>query len=166
MNNSIVPFSPSASSLVDIRLDVQRYPRIKNIPQPVALQGLAAIVAMAYNYTGREYSPESIAMVSNALYAELLADDLGIGTANITIEEIGRAVRRAVLGEQEMYGINVSSLYKVICAYCTGEGHAAQTAANNRRRAEREKALKASAAGAMLQAYSGEVIKALNPHNK
>ena len=158
MSNSIVPFTPSACSLVDIRLDSQKYPRIKNIPQPAAVSGLAAIVAMAYNYTGREYTPESIGLVSNALYSELMADDLGIGTANITIEEIGRAVRRAVLGEAEMYGINVSSLYKVICAYCTGDGHAAQTAANNRRRAEREKALKASAAGAMLTSYSGALL--------
>ena len=158
MSSNIVPFSPSADSLVDIRMDTQRYPRIKALPQPVAIDRLGAVVAMAFNYTGREYSPELIAAVASALYAELMADDLGVGTANITIEEAGRAVRRAVLGETEMYGINVSSLYKVICAYATGEGHDAQVTANNRHRKLREAQLKASAAGAMLQVYSGKLL--------
>lgn len=159
MSSNIVPFQPSAASLVDIRLDTQRYPRLKNIPQPAALQSLGAVVAMAFNYTGRAYDPDSIQMVATALYSELMADDFGVGTANITIEEIGRAVRRAVLGETEMYGINVSSLYRVICDYATGDGHAAQVAANNRHQKERQKALDASAAGAMLTTYAGKMLK-------
>ena len=158
MSSNIAPFVPTAASLVDIRLDAQNYPRIKNIPQPTAISRLGAVVAMAFNYTGREYTPDSVAMVASALYAELMADDLGVGTANVTIEEVGRAVRRAVLGEVEMYGINVSSLYKVVCNYATGEGHDAQIAANNRHKREREAALKASAAGAMLQVYSGALL--------
>lgn len=166
MSSDIVPFSPSAVSLVDIRLDSQTYPRIKHIPQPVALSQLGTIVAMAYNYTGREYTTETIGMVAAALYSELMADDLGVGTANITIEEIGRAVRRAVLGEVEMYGINVSSLYKVVCNYATGDGHAAQIAANNRHQAERKAALAASTAGKMMEIYAGRTLKntSINPH--
>lgn len=158
MSSNIVPFKPSGASLVDIRIDPQRYPRIKSIPMLQALNDIGAIVAMAFNYTGREYTPETLQLVAGGLYTELITDELGVGTSNITIEEIGRAVRRAVLGETEMYGINVSSLYKAICAYCTGEGHAAQTAANNRRRAEREKALKVSAAGAMIESYTGKLL--------
>lgn len=158
MSSNIVPFKPATASLVDIRLDTQNYPRIKNIQPPTAISRLASVVAMAFNYTGREYSTDSVLAVASALYGELMADDFGVGTANITIEEVGRAVRRAVLGETEMYGINVSSLYKVICDYATGDGHAAQIAANNRRRAEREKALKASAAGAMLESYTGKLL--------
>ena len=166
MNNNIIPFSPSAASLVDIRLDSARFPRIKNIPQPTAISGLSAVVSMAFNYTGREYSTDAVLAISSALYGELMADDFGLGTANITIEEIGRAVRRAILGEREVYGINVSSLYKIVCDYAEGEGHAAQVAANNRSRAQRTAQLKASAAGAMLDSYSGELIKKLNPHTK
>ena len=158
MSSNIVPFSPSAVSLVDIRMDSQTYPRIKNLPQADAVHGLAAVVAMAFTYTGREYTPESVALVASALYSEILADDLGVGTGNITIEEVGRAVRRAVLGEMEMYGINVSSLFKVVCNYALGEGHDAQVAAYNRRQKEKQAALKASAAGAMLQVYSGKLL--------
>lgn len=158
MNNSIVPFQPAATSLVDIRLDSQNFPRIKNITQPTAISRLASVVAMAYNYTGREYTTDSVLAVASALYGELMADDFGVGTANITIEEVGRAVRRAVLGESEMYGINVSSLYKVICDYATGDGHAAQIAANNRRQKERQAALDKSAAGVMLNAYTGAML--------
>lgn len=158
-NSQIVPFRPSATSLVDIRLNAEQYPRIKALPQPVAVQGLAAVVAMAYNYTGRAYDADAVTLVATALYGELMADDLAIGTANITIEEIGRAVKRAVLGEQEMYGINVSSLYKIVCNYATGEGHDAQIAANNRHAAERKKALASSAAGTMLTAYTGALLK-------
>lgn len=163
MNNSIVPFQPSATSLVDIRLDAQNFPRIKNIPKPTAISRIASVVAMAYNYTGREYTTDSVLAVASALYGELMADDFGVGTANITIEEVGRAVRRAVLGEVEMYGINVSSLYKVICDYATGDGHAAQIAANNRRQKERQAAIAASPVGTMLTAYSGKMLKESNP---
>lgn len=159
MSSEIVPFKPSAVSLVDIRLDTQNYPRIKNIPPTTAIHDLGAVIAMAFNYTGREYSPESVGMVASALYSELMADDFGVGTANITIEEAGRAIRRAVLGETEMYGINVSSLYKVICDYATGDGHAAQIAANNRRQKERKQALAQSSAGAMLTTYEGKMLK-------
>lgn len=158
MSSNIVPFQPSAVSLVDIRLDAQKFPRIKNLPQTTAIHNLGAVVAMAFNYTGREYTSESVGMVASALYAELMADDFGVGTANITIEEVGRAVRRAVLGETEMYGINVSSLYKVICDYATGDGHSAQIAANNRRQKERQARLKASAAGALMTAAEGALL--------
>lgn len=164
MNNSIVPFAPSAASLVDIRLNTRDYPRIKSLSYSNAVHDLGAVVAMAFNYTGREYTPESVALVAASLYNELMADDLGIGTANITIEEVGRAVKRAVLGEVEMYGINVSSLYKVICNYATGEGHDAQVAANSRHKREREAALKASPAGAMLDSYAGRMLKSQS-HN-
>ena len=159
MNNKIVPFAPSTASLVDIRLDAARYPRIKNIPQPTAISGLSAVVAMAFNYTGRETSTDAILAIASALYGELVADDFGLGTGNITIEEIGRAVRRAVLGEREMYGINVSSLYKVICDYAEGEGHAAQVAANNRHKKQTQQTLAAHPAGAMLTAYTGALLK-------
>lgn len=166
MSSNIVPFKPATASLVDIRLDTQHFPRLKNIPQPTAISGLSSVVAMAYNYTGREYTPDSVLAVASALYGELMADDFGVGTANITIEEVGRVIRRAVLGEVEMYGINVSSLYKVICEYATGDGHAAQIAANNRSKKEREAALKASAAGAMLTTYAGRMINNSLTHTK
>lgn len=169
MSSNIVPFKPATASLVDIRLDTQRYPRIKHIQQPTAISRLASVVAMAFNYTGREYTTDSVLALASALYGELIADDFGVGTANITIEEVGRAVRRAVLGEKEIYGINVSSLYKVVCDYATGEGHAAQVAANNRRQKERQQALAASPVGAMLAAYTGATIqntKTLNSAKK
>lgn len=164
MNNSIVPYRPNTASLVDIRLNAQQYPRLKNIPQPQALSSIMSIIAMAFNYTGRGYDEDAITALASALYAELMADDFGVGTANISIEEIGRAVRRAVLGETEMYGINVSSLYKVICDYATGDGHAAQIAANNRHAAARRAALEKSPAGVMLQSYAGALLQSSNPN--
>jgi len=161
MNNSITIFAPKTEvSLVDIRMDSKAYPRIKSMPEPVAVDGLASVIAMAFVYTGREYTPESLVLIASALYKELMADSRGIGTGNISVEEIGRAVNRAVLGETEMFGINVSSLYKVICSYCTGEGHDAQKAANLRRADERAKALKGTAVGAMMDAFAGRMIKA------
>ena len=158
-NNNIVPFSPSPASLVDIRMDSRKYPRIKNLDQPTAVHDLAAVVAMAFSYTGREYTLESVLGIASALYTEIVVDEFGLGTGNITIEEIGRAVRRAVLGEREMYGINVSSLYKVICDYAEGEGHAAQVAANNRHKKQTQQTLAAHPAGAMLTAYTGALLK-------
>lgn len=158
-NNGIIPYVTStAVSLVDIRMDSEKFPRIKNLSRDVAVEELAKVIAMANAYTGREVTREATLLLATSLYFEIMTDDRGIGLPNITIEEIGRVVKRAVLGEAEMYGINVSSLYKVICEYCTGEGHAAQEAANNRHAAERLQLLKGTAVGTMLDAFAGKLI--------
>lgn len=161
MNNSLTAYKPQDGplDLVEVRMDSTKYPRIKNLPLSTSVTGIAQIIGSALAYTGRSVAEEDVRFMAAALHAELLQDHDGVGTANITLDELNYCVRRAVLGlGPEMYGINVASIYRIACDYCLNEGRQAQVSANNRRRAEREKALKASAAGAMLQSYSGALL--------
>lgn len=159
MSAELTPYTaPQGVTLVDIRLDPTRFPRVKNLTGQSALARLEQVVLMAYTYTGRPAPEDRCRMVAAALYSELMEDKKGIGTANITIEEVAHAVKTAILESDGDIYINIAFLYKAVCNYALGEGHEAQESANNRRRAEREKALKASAAGAMLQSYSGALL--------
>ena len=163
MNEVTIYQQPQNVSLVDMRADSRRFPRLATIDQETAQHRLQGIVAMAYTYTGRQYQPADLTLVAHGLYTELMLDEDRVGTKNISVEEIGYAIRRAILST-EMYGINVVSLYKAVRAYCVGEGHYAQQQANERRAAERKAQLKASAPGAMLESYAGQML--LNTHTK
>lgn len=157
--NEITPYTPPQGvTLVDIRMDAQTFPRLKTLGLQVATARLQQVVAMAYAYTGRPAEQGRIEMVAAALYNELMEDKRHLGTANITIEEIGHAVKSAILdGPEEIY-VSVSTLYKAVCTYAEGEGNAAQQAAYKRKVEERQAQLKASAAGAMLDAYTGKLL--------
>lgn len=159
MSAELTPYTASQGvTLVDIRMDSNRFPRVKNLTGQSALVRLEQVVLMAYTYTGRPAPEDRCRMVAAALYSELMEDKKGIGTANITIEEVAHAVKTAILESDGDIYINIAFLYKAVCNYALGEGHEAQESANNRRRAEREKALKASAPGAMLESYAGQLL--------
>ena len=159
MNNSVAVYqAPQGVSLVDIRCDADRFPRLKNISCQSATARLQQVVAMAYTYTGRPAEPERFEMVAAALYNELMLDKRGLGTGNITIEEIGHAGKSAILdGPDDLY-IAVATLYKAVCAYAEGEGHEAQQAAYKRIVDQRRAALAAAPVGAMMQTYAGATL--------
>lgn len=158
MSNELTTYN-EAVDLVAVRMDSARFPRIKTIPATTAVTGMSQIIGATMAYSGKSLSTEDLERMAATLLNELLQDYDGIGTANITLHEINYCVRRAVLGlGPEMYGINVASLYKVICDYCLHEGRQAQESANNRNRQQRQAALKKSAVGAMLESYAGRTI--------
>lgn len=160
MSNEIAIYTePQGVSLVDIRMDAGRFPRIKALSLQQATARLQQVVAMAFVYTGRPAEEAKIQMVAAALYNELLTDKKGLGLANITVEEIAHAVKDAILTAKEDVYVNIAFLYKAICAYAVGEGHDAQETAYARKVAAKQKALAATPAGVMLTAYTGALLK-------
>ena len=157
MSNELATYKPGVS-LVDIRMDSKTYPRLKNLGMQAATSRLQQVVAMAYTYTGRPVDEGRVRMVAIALYKELMEDKKGIGVANITIEEIGHAVKGEILEAESDIYINIAFLYRAICKYALGEGHDAQDEANKRRVAQRKAIIENSPEGAMLNAYAGKMI--------
>lgn len=166
MSQAITPYTPpSGVSLVDIRMDSTRFPRLKNLSGQTATARLQQVVAMAYVYTGRTAEESKIQMVAAALYNELLEDKKHIGLANITIEEVAHAVKDAILqADREDIYINIAFFYKAVCAYALGEGHDAQQTAYKRKVAERQRKIDNTPAGTMLTAYAGALLKESNPN--
>ena len=163
MSNEIANYNPGQASLLEMRADATRFPRIKTMSREQAVSGLIRIVSQAFLYRGQAADPVNVQFISNALLNELLDDDK-YGAGYLSLAEIQVIVKRAVLGGSEMFGISVASLYKVIMEFVKGEGHRNQQQVLEQRQKETERILKESALAPMLQAYTGEFIR--NHKNK
>ena len=153
-NNEIENYNPGQASLLEMRADFNRFPRIKTMPREQVVMGMAKIVSQAFLYRGQAADPTNIQFISSALVQELLEDDK-FGSGYLSLAEIQVVVKRAVL-ESDMFGISVASLYKVIIAFCKNEGHLNQTMVNMSRRKE---ALQPTAVSVRLQAATGNFVK-------
>lgn len=157
-SSAMVNYNPGKATLLEMRADSTRFPRIKTIPREQAVMGMAKIVSQAFLYRGQAADPTNIQFISSALVQELLDDDK-YGAGYLSLAEIQLVVKRAVLGGSEMFGISVASLYKVIMEFVKGEGHLNQQKILDARRKEEDKRLQASALTPMLRALTGEVVK-------
>lgn len=158
MSNEIANYNPGQASLLEMRADATRFPRINTMSREQAVSGLIRIVSQAFLYRGQAADPVNVQFISNALLNELLEDDK-YGAGYLSLAEIQVIVKRAVLGGSEMFGISVASLYKVIMEFVKGEGHRNQQQVLEQRQKETERILKESALAPMLQAYTGEFIR-------
>ena len=158
MSNEIANYNPGQASLLEMRADATRFPRINTISREQAVSGLIRIVSQAFLYRGQAADPVNVQFISNALLNELLEDDK-YGAGYLSLAEIQVIVKRAILGGSEMFGISVASLYKVIMEFVKGEGHLNQQQVLEQRKKETERILKESALAPMLKAYAGEFIR-------
>ena len=158
MSNEIANYNPGQASLLEMRADATRFPRINTMCREQAVSGLIRIVSQAFLYRGQAADPVNVQFISNALLNELLEDDK-YGAGYLSLAEIQVIVKRAILGGSEMFGISVASLYKVIMEFVKGEGHRNQQQVLEQRKKETERILKESALAPMLKAYTGEFIR-------
>lgn len=159
MENEIVTYNPTAS-LVDIRMDSEKFPRFKYYDRVQKIKGMVGLVTASLMYKGQEKDIDTITFMATALVDEIEQDAEGVGLPNLTFEEMSRAIRKAVLGVsgQEMYGINVSSLYKVLVDYAVGEGHQAQEAANRRVKAQQKLAHDQSGVTEAIENFANALV--------
>ena len=164
MNNEITTtngqlMTPASNqvSLLEMRMDEKRFPRIGAFPREQAVFEMSKIVSQAFLYRGQAADPKNIQFISCALVDELQSDLDKLGTRHISFAEISRVVKRAVL-QDDMYGISVASLYKVIIEYIKGEGHRLQQEVSERKRKSEQEQIKNSVIAPLLQAYAGELL--------
>ena len=148
----------SQASLLDMRADAKRFPRIGTFSREQAVLEMSKIVSQAFLYKGQAADPTNIQFISCSLVDELQADLDKLGTKHISFGEISRVVKRAVL-QDDMYGISVASLYKVIIEYIKGEGHRLHQQVAEMRRKREQREIKNSVIAPMLQAYAGQLLK-------
>ena len=147
MSNEIITYTPSpTASLVDIRKDNVRFPRLHSYPQEVAHRMMMAVVIKANELFGMKPEMQEVNQIAWDLYSELMNDVEGMRTYNLTFEEISRAIRKAATGQgTEFYGkVSFYFLYKCIMQYAKNEVMAANTqmlrlAETNRQQLYREK---------------------------
>ncbi len=157
-NGQLMTSASNQVSLLEMRMDAKRFPRIGAFPREQAVFEMSKIVSQAFLYRGQAADPKNIQFISCALVDELQSDLDKLGTRHISFAEISRVVKRAVL-QEDMYGISVASLYKVIIEYIKGEGHRLQQEVSERKRKSEQEQIKNSVIAPMLQAYAGELLK-------
>ena len=150
MSNEIVNYNPGGATLLEMRADPQRFPRIRTLTREQVVAGMVKIVYQALLYTGRTADPTNIQFTASALVDELLAADIGF--KYLSLAEIQAVVKRAVLNT-EMF-VSGSALFRVIADYRKGEGK------NNQSKVENDRRAKPNSPGmAMLQAATGDFIR-------
>ena len=165
MNNEITTtngqlMTPASNqvSLLDIRKDAKRFPRLHTYSREQAVTEMSKIVSQAFLYKGQAADPNNIQFISCSLVDELQADLDRLGTRFLSFAEISRIIKRAVL-QDEMYGISVASLYKVIVEYVKGEGLKLQQQVKEEQNKVQHEYIKNSVVAPMLQAYAGQLLK-------
>ena len=112
-----------AVDLLEVRRHPETYPRIGTTQFPDAVSKMREIVYASFLYRNQDTTPETINFMASALVKEILADT-ELGLKYLSWVEIGRAIRKAVLGAgSEFYGVSVSTLYKALVDYAKNEGH-------------------------------------------
>lgn len=123
-SSELINFNPSQATLLEMRADPQRFPRLCRIPREEAIPQVVKIVAQAFLYRGQAADPTNIQFIASTLVDELMEDRV-YGARYISMAEMQAVIKRAVL-DSDMFGVSVASLYKVVMEYVKGEGHANQ----------------------------------------
>lgn len=149
-------------TLLEIRSDSKQFPRLIAYPKEEAINRVSEMVLLAYQYRGQEADISNVYMIASNLVEELLADEDGYGSQFITLEEIHRVIKRAVLGQgKELYGISFASLYAAIMDYVKNEGHQVQRQATEENRKKQRAALNEAMPKPynLIEKYANALIK-------
>ena len=156
--NQLTTIPADKATLVDIRTDNKRFPRLHSYRREDAIAQMNMVIMMAFQFRGQHADAQSIIQMSASLIDILLDDEYGIGTKFLSFEEIKRVIRKAALGQgREMYGISVSSLFQALADYCKGEGRMANQQA--REIAAHQRETKDAIMASMIQGYSEQMLK-------
>lgn len=156
--NQLTSIPAEKATLVDIRTDNKRFPRLHSYRREEAVSQMNIIILMAFQFRGQAADVVTINQMSTSLVDILNEDEYGIGTRFLSFEEIKRVVRKAVLGQgKEMYGISVASIYQALADYCKGEGRMADKEA--REIVSRQREIRDAIIAPMLQGMSNEMLQ-------
>lgn len=156
--NQLTTIPADKATLVDIRTDNKRFPRLHSYRREDAIAQMNMVIMMAFQFRGQHADAQSIIQMSASLIDILLDDEYGIGTKFLSFEEIKRVIRKAALGQgREMYGISVSSLFQALADYCKGEGRMANQQA--REIASHQREIRDSIIAPMIQGKIEEILK-------
>ena len=117
--NKLAVIDRSKATLVEIRTDSKNFPRLHKYSQERATHEMSKAILLVFQLRGKQITKEDLTQMSATLVKILQEDEYGIGTQNITFEEITRVFKKAALGQGvDLYGVNVSILYQAIVDYC------------------------------------------------
>ncbi len=147
--------STQDQAILRMRMDSKTYRRLYKYEKSDAVFEMSKIVSKAFLYRGQAADPNNINFISSALVDELLQEQK-YNAKFLSFEEIGLIVKNAVLGNAEMFGISVASLYKVIMDWIKTDGTRLQNEAAELRKQQRMDSLKESVVGSLISDFSNK----------
>lgn len=158
--NNLVKCPTEKATLVDIRTDSKKFPRLYTYSREDAVRQMNIIILMAFQFRGQQADVQTITQMSHSLIEILNEDEYGIGTKYLTFEEIKRIVRKAALGQgREMYGISVSSIFQALADYCKGEGKMADKEAKEIASRQNDIELRKAIIAPLIQGCSADMLQ-------
>lgn len=159
MNNNLT-IPKGKPTLLDIRLDARTYPRLHTFSREKAIERMSRTLSELFIFQGRTIDAYAIQLMSGAVIEELMDDTDNLGTRLITFEEIGRAIKKAII-EEDVF-LNSASVLRIILKYVRGDGHLVCKQAEEIQRQNAQLQLKDSIIAPMLHAYAGALVKHSN----
>lgn len=147
--------------LVLARMRPDKFPRLRSMSKDAASVCLMEIISRAYLYKGYKFDDDNVRFLAETLYDEMMLDTHHLAMPNISMFEIGWAIKKAVMDNEDFF-FSVSYLYNVIKKYCKTEGHDASEEARQIIRMEQQKQLESSPVKTMLDVYTGKMINKQN----
>lgn len=154
MSSNITTFNPQAATLLEMRSDPKRFPRLNTIPVEQAYSQMLPIITQAFMFKGHNADDNTVKFIATNLVDELLADTK-YGAGNISLGEIHKVIKRAIL-ETDIPAISVSTLYRIIIDYAKGEGNDLE------RQIRQRKVIPSAPVGAMIDSFAGAMAKTHN----
>lgn len=146
-------------SLVEVRMDATRFPRVRNAEPGQAVANLRELVVSALLFRGLEQDKTTVEFIAANLYGCIMQEGRDLGMENLSWYEIARIVRRGAL-DGSLIGVSVSSLFGLLRDYCRGEGHDADVKAREElRRREAAASMLTPGQQAYLDAMAGAFVK-------
>lgn len=122
--------SLAVCDLVDVRLDAQRFPRVRATEPVKAVENLRELVVSALLFRGLEQDQATVDFIAANLYGCMAQEGRDVGMLELSWYEVARCIRRAVL-DGSLIGVSVSSLYGLLRDYCLNDGHDADAKAKD-----------------------------------
>ena len=132
--------STAICDLVEVRLDPQRFPRVKATEPSKAIDNLRELVVAAILFRGLEQDQATVDFIAANLYGCMAQEGRDVGMLNLSWYEVARVIRRASL-DGSLIGVSVSSLYGLLRDYCLNDGHDADKNAQDIRAERRARKL-------------------------
>lgn len=115
MNNKALTLCPRGTDLVAARENERNF--LKAIPEEAGVGKLMDFVVGACILRGTEQQEVGMALTASALWDQLRKD-----YPNLTIQEVGHAIKNGCYEKYgDVYGINAVSLYKMVEGYVHSE---------------------------------------------
>ena len=158
--NQMTTVPVEKATLIDIRSDNKRFPRLHSYRREDAINHMNLIILMAFQFRGQQADTQTIQLMSSSLIDILNEDEYKIGTKYLSFEEIKRVVRKAVLGQsKEMYGISVSSIFQALADYCRDEGKVADKEAKMIASRQNDIELRKAIIASLIQGCSADMLQ-------